>query len=237
MARLDITSLTRFVAVTLVLPGASAIAQEESVRPGINSNFETPDVQQFVGRFEREGRDVFDRRNEVVKACQIKPHMAVADVGAGTGLFSRLFAHQVGRDGKVYAVDIAKDFVKHIEEGAKEEGLDNIVGVVCDPKSCKLPLDSVDLVFICDTYHHFEYPQETMRSIHGALRPDGQLVLIEFHRIEGVSSDWTLDHVRAGQAVFAKEIEEVGFKKVDEKKDLLSDSYFLRFTKVDGKQP
>jgi hypothetical protein len=57
-------------------------------------------------------------------------------------------------------------------------------------------------------------------------------VLIDFHRIEGVSSDWIMSHVRAGQEVFAREIVDAGFKQIEEKKDLLKESYFLRFEKA-----
>jgi predicted methyltransferase len=90
---------------------------------------------------------------------------------------------------------------------------------------------SVDLVFICDTYHHFEFPQRTLATIHKALRPGGQIVLIDFHRIEGKSSDWVLGHVRAGQSVFVKEIESAGFKQAGEEK-LLKENYFVRFERV-----
>jgi acetyl esterase/lipase len=208
------------------------LAQEKSVRPGINQPFEKPDVPNFIERFEREGRDIYDRREAIVKACGIRPGMAVADIGAGTGLLSRMFSPLVGKEGKVYAVDIAEDFIKHIERTAKEEKLTNIVGVVCPADSVNLPAGSIDLAFICDTYHHFEFPHKTMRSIHQALRPGGQVVLIDFHRIEGKSSEWVLGHVRAGQDVFVKEIEAAGFKQVEEKKDLLVESYFVRFEKV-----
>src|SRR5262245_55094208 len=82
-----------------------AIAQEKSVRPGINKPFENPDVKEYVGKFEVESRDIFLERKAIVAACKLKPGMSVADVGAGTGLFTRLFAGEVGPDGKVYAVD------------------------------------------------------------------------------------------------------------------------------------
>jgi predicted methyltransferase len=69
-----------------------------------------------------------------------------------------------------------------------------------------------------------------MASIHKALKPGGQVVLIDFHRIKGQSSDWVMGHVRAGQEVFTKEIEQSGFKQVEEKK-FMKESYFLRFEK------
>jgi ubiquinone/menaquinone biosynthesis C-methylase UbiE len=213
-----------------------AQAQEKSVRRGINDPFLDPNVGEFVEKFEREGREIFDKREEIVAACGIKPGMAVADVGAGTGLFTRLFAPLVGEKGRVYAVDIAKKFIDHIEAASKKLGLKNVVCVECTETSAELPPDSIDLAFICDTYHHFEFPHKTMRSIHRALRPGGQVVLVEFARVEGVSSEWVMNHVRAGQETFTREIVAAGFKLGEEKK-FLEESYFVRFEKVEDAQP
>jgi len=218
-----------------ILSSTILFAQDKSVNPGINKSFENPDVEKFIGRFEHEGRDAFDHRMEIVKAIGLKPGMTVADIGAGTGLFTRFFGKQVGPKGSIFAVDIAEKFVKHVEQTAQKEGLQNVVGIVCKPDSVNLPPKSIDLAFICDTYHHFEFPTKTMQSIHQALRPKGQLILIDFHRIEGVSREWTLGHVRAGQEVFTKEIVATGFRQVEEKKDLLDESYFVRFKKVEDK--
>jgi SAM-dependent methyltransferase len=122
--------------------------------------------------------------------------------------------------------------VAHIEKLAVQQKMDNIVGVVCKADSAELPPDSIDLVFICDTYHHFEFPHKTMRSVRKALKPKGHVVLIDFHRIPGKSTEWAMGHVRAGQEVFTKEIVDAGFKQIEENKDLLKESYFLRFEKV-----
>ena len=227
---------TTFLAFCFI-PAFTLVAQEKSVKPGINDRFENPDVAEFVERFERDGRDAYDHRKEVLAALDLKPGMVVADVGAGTGLFTRLFSPLVGKEGKVYAVDISDEFVAHIERLAKQQKQANIVGVVCDPDNVKLAPNSVDLVYICDTYHHFEFPQKTMASIHKALKPDGQVVLIDFIRKEGVSSEWILGHVRAGQEVFTQEIEDAGFKQIDEEKGLLKESYFVRFEKVAEESP
>ncbi|HEY2883076.1 MAG TPA: methyltransferase domain-containing protein [Pirellulales bacterium] len=220
------------LAAMLCLPVAALSAQEKSVNPGINKVYQPPDIPDSVKRLESEGRDVYDHRQEVIAALALKPGMTVADVGAGTGLFTRLFSPIVGPKGKVYAVDISKEFIEHIEQLNREQKIENVVGIVCKQDSTELPKNTIDLVFVCDTYHHFEYPQKTLRSIHEALKPKGQLVVIDYKRIPGVSADWILEHVRAGQEVFTKEIEEASFKQIDEKKDLLKESYFLRFEKV-----
>ena len=214
----------------LAVAAAWSAAQEKSVKPGINDPFKDPDLKEFLAKFEGESREISTHRKEIVAACQLKPGLAVADVGAGTGLFTRLFAKEVGDKGTVYAVDISQKFLDHIEKSCKESGVTNVKTVCCTQQSAELPAASADVVFICDTYHHFEFPQRTMASIHKALRPGGRLILIDFHRIEGKSSDWIMGHVRAGQEVFTKEIEQSGFKPVEEKK-FMKESYFVRFEK------
>jgi SAM-dependent methyltransferase len=64
---------------------------------------------------------------------------------------------------------------EHVKNLAKE----NIVGVVCKQDSTELPPNSVDLVFICDVYHHFDYPDKMLAAIHKALKPDGRLVIVD----------------------------------------------------------
>jgi len=141
----------------------------------------------------------------------------------------------VGPAGTVYAVDIAPKFIEHIENTCKENGLTNVVGVVCPPDSVGLPAASIDLAFICDTYHHFEFPFRTMASVHRALRSGGRVVVIDFERIEGVSPAWVLGHVRAGRETVTHEIASTGFRLADEVR-LLRDKYCLVFEKTAGGQ-
>jgi ubiquinone/menaquinone biosynthesis C-methylase UbiE len=216
--------------ILLSLLGLPALSQEKSVRPDINVPFQNPNAPDYLKKFEIESREVYANRKEIVALCKIKPGMAVADIGAGTGLFTRMFAKEVGPTGKVYAVDIAKPFLEYVAKSSKDEGFKNVETVQCDQFSCKLPENSVDAVFICDTYHHFEFPQRTLASIHKALKPGGQMLVIDFKRIPGVTSEKMLKHVRAGQEVFTAEIRDAGFKQLDEMK-LLKDNYFIRFEK------
>lgn len=223
------------IAILLMIPCIlllPATAQDKSVRPGINDSFRDPKVDEFVERFEIESREVFAKRKEIVAACQIKPGMTVADVGAGTGLFTRLFSDAVGKEGRVIAVDIAQNFLDHVAKFARAENRANIQTLLGSAQSTNLPESSVDLVYICDTYHHFEFPLKTLKTIHSALKPDGRLVLIDFIRIEGKSTDWTLNHVRAGQEVFEQEVLSSGFKKLREHKDDLSENYFVEFERI-----
>ena len=209
-------------------------APEPSAKPGINTEYLKPGLQvsQWVERFEKEGREIYDHRKEIVAAARIRPGMAVGDIGSGTGLFTPMLAEAVSAKGKVYAVDIVPKFLELIRERTASAGIKNIETVLCSERSVELPAHSIDLAFVCDVYHHFEYPRSSLASLHRALRRGGEIVLIDFKRIPGVSSDWAMNHIRAGQEVFTAEIEAAGFKKI-EQIDLLKDNYILRFRKVD----
>lgn len=210
---------------------AAALGQEQSIRPGINDPFRAPDVKAFRERFEVESREVYTRRKEIVAACRIRLGQTVADIGAGTGLFTRLFAEAVGPEGRVVAVDIAPEFLDHIRATSREAGKRNVETLLCAAESTGLPPDSVDLAFICDTYHHFEFPQKTMASLYRAVKPGGRVILVDFRRVEGASTDWVLNHVRAGQEVFEAEVVQAGFRKAGEQRGLLEENYFVEFEK------
>lgn len=206
------------------------LAQEQDVRPGINDNFRHPDFATWVERFEHEGREVYDQRERIVQAVGLKPGMTIADVGAGTGLFSKLFSPAVGAQGRVYAEDISEVFIRNIRRIAHEQGLHNLVGIVGTDKNASLPPDSMDRIFVCDTYHHFEYPQTMLASIRRAMKPDGQLVIIDFVKDPATSSGWIMQHVRANKRTVIREVETAGFRLVREE-SFLHKNYFIVFEK------
>jgi predicted methyltransferase len=209
----------------------AALAQDASVKPGINEKFLDPklEVGEWTEKFETESREIFHLRKEIVAALDLKPGMSVADIGAGTGLFTLPFAAGVGEQGQVYAVEIAKNFLEHIRARANQANVPQVKTILGTEKSVELPEASIDLAFICDVYHHFEFPMASLASLHRAIKPGGQLVLIDFKRIPGESSDFILGHVRAGQEVFEAEVIAAGFERIDEVKDLLQENYFVNF--------
>ncbi|MCY2985374.1 MAG: hypothetical protein NTY15_17240 [Planctomycetota bacterium] len=91
---------------------------------------------------------------------------------------------------------------------------------------------SVVMVFVCDTYHHFEFPSKTLASISKALKPNGKLVLIDLHRIEGVSTEWAMKHVRANKETVEKEINASGFEQVAAPEIGLKENYFIVYRKA-----
>lgn len=229
----------RFLAAGLLLtithcaaPKADPTPQFGTVPDDINDRFKDPelDPDRWVDRWEAESREIYASRDEIIEALELRPGMRVADIGAGTGIFIEPLSKGVGRRGRVYALDIAPRFVDHIRDRARREGLSSVEAILSGENAATLPRRSVDLVIVCDTYHHFSQPQTMLSSIRRALRPGGRLVIIDFERIPGQSREWVLSHVRAGKEEFRAEIEAAGFDYLDEVEiDGFRENYLIRF--------
>jgi SAM-dependent methyltransferase len=199
---------------------------------GINDRWKSPNIEPLVATLENENREIFTHRELLAAIVGPKSGSVVADVGAGSGFMVEEFARRVGPSGKVFAVDINAKMLELIAQRAARDGLKNIQTVLTREDSLDLPANSVDLVFVCDTYHHFEFPKQSLAGISRALKPGGELLVVEFKREPGVSSAWILEHVSKGQAEVIQEIEAAGFVLThDHTSPLLKDNYVLRFRK------
>lgn len=204
-------------------------AAQPGAQPGINAPYlVNPDVAAWNRAFAREDREVYAKRDEILAATGVKPGMSVADVGAGTGLFTMMFSEAVKPDGRVYAIDISKPFIDYIQQTAQVRRRKNITAIVNDGIEVPLPEASVDLVFMSDVYHHFEHPAQTLLSIRNALRPGGRMVVVDYERIPGVTPRQRIEHVRLDKKTAIEEIGAAGFRFVGEKK-LMRENYFLVF--------
>jgi ubiquinone/menaquinone biosynthesis C-methylase UbiE len=239
-------SLVIIAACLAVLLTAMAEAEDAPRNQGpapyaadMNKKFTDPavDIQEFVKRFENEARDIYAKRRDITRAVRLRPGDAVADIGAGTGLFTQLFAEQVGPKGTVYAVDIAPAFVKYIAEQAKQHGHERVVKTVLNTHdSTELPPRSIDVAFLCDTYHHFEHPERMLASIHRALRPAGRLIVIDFD-LRKDSGEFIRQRARAPKEVYYREIASAGFEPVGRKDaPAIKDNFYAEFRRV-GREP
>jgi ubiquinone/menaquinone biosynthesis C-methylase UbiE len=227
----------RIIAALLLTLGLAASAsaqealkQETNVAPAINQTFKSTDldVEGWATRFTGESREVFHARHDVVKALNLKPGEAIADIGAGTGLYTRLFAQAVGPTGHVYANDIAPKFLAYIAANAQKDGLKNVETVQGGDKSTNLKDSSLDVAFSSDVYHHFEYPLTMNASIRRVLKPNGRLYVLEMEK-----TGTQAEHVRAPKQIVIGEIEKSGFKLVRQANiPSLRDNYLLEFRKA-----
>jgi len=206
-------SLARGFAIGFLGLALAASAQERGQTEGINDPYLSPDlkVAEWVERFEGESREVFAHRHKIAASLDLKPGQSVADVGAGTGLYVPFLAERVGKTGKVYAVDISPPFIEHITRKAKETGLSQVTAVLGTERSVELPANSVDMIFTSDAYHHFTHYQDMLASMRKALKPGGQLIVVDYD-VEGEGvSDSMIQHVGQKKGTFRRQIEAGGF--------------------------
>jgi ubiquinone/menaquinone biosynthesis C-methylase UbiE len=148
----------------------------------------------------------------------------------------RLLSQDVGPSGTVIAGDISPAFIQLLNDQlAKDSRLKNVQVVQGTNKNINFPSDKkCDLIVVCDVYHHFEYPRTTCRQIREALKSNGKLVVIDFHKdeskIKTMPKGWVTDHLRGTQDDFRKEIESAGFRLIASPEiEGLTDNYCMVF--------
>ena len=131
---------------------------------------------------ERPERDLEENPNVAIDALKLKKGMTVADVGAGTGYFSIRMARQVGPQGKVLASDLQPQMLARLKRNLDREKVRNVEPVLATESDPNLPAGAMDLILLVDVYHEFSEPQEMLRKMRAALKPDGRLVLLEYRK-------------------------------------------------------
>ncbi len=142
------------------------------------------DVPYWVSIFDDPARDAWQKPGELLAALGVRRGMAVADLGAGTGYFSRRLSEAVGARGTVFAVDVEPALVAHLRERAEQERTANVVPVLASPDNPRLPAAGVDLVLVVDTYHHLDDRLAYLRRMRRVLRPAGRVAIVEWQKRE-----------------------------------------------------
>ena len=134
---------------------------------------------QEINWLERSEREKEEDVSTLIKNMKIKTNDTIADIGAGSGYHVFKMA-PLAENGLVYAVDIQPEMVETIELKKRSKRMSNIETVLGSEKSINLPKNSLDKILLVDVYHEFSYPIELVKSIKNALKPNGQLFLIEY---------------------------------------------------------
>ena len=140
------------------------------------------DPAAYVASLDDPARDAWQKPDEVLKALALKPGEVVADIGAGSGYFTVRFARAVGDAGRVYAVDVSPDMIRHLNRRLRDAGIRNVSTVLADPDDPLLPDASVDRFVIVDTWHHVEDQRKYLDLLKRMLKPGGQVVHIDFQK-------------------------------------------------------
>ena len=160
----------------------------------------------------RPSREREENTQRALEELHLHPGMVVADVGAGTGYFSLKMAKRVMPGGRVLANDIQPQMLEILRGNAAAAGVTNVETVLGTESNPNLPSGQLDLVIMVDVYHELSRPQRILQHLHSALKPDGQLVLLEFRK-EDLSVPIRPEHKMSLQEVKA-EVEPEGYQFV-----------------------
>ncbi len=185
------------------------------------------DAETWAKRFEKPERNALQRPASVIKALDLKQDTIVADIGSATGYFPVRFARALPK-GRVYGIDIEKSMVDYLNKRAKREGLPNLSSILGKPDDPKLP-EPVDVVFICNTYHHIEDRQVYFEKLKKNLRAGARLVIVDF--IKGELPMGPPDQMKLAPDELISELSAVEYRLV-QKFEILPYQYFLIFQLV-----
>lgn len=188
------------------------------------------DTENWNTGLEWHEKDIVIHKQDIFNALPLKSGDTVADVGAGTGAFEKGLSEKVGAVGKVYAIEIAPAFIPYMKNRFVKENLKNVEVIHGKTESTTLPKDSVNMIFVVDTYHHFDNAKEILRDFKKILRDQGHLVIVDF-RTGPQARAWVNEHVGISKEEIIKEVTDGGFELLREEKIPFSESFQLTFQK------
>ncbi|MDC1457056.1 class I SAM-dependent methyltransferase [Flavobacteriaceae bacterium] len=186
---------------------------------------------QGIDWLERSEREQEENVSKLIQNMRIRSDDIIADIGAGSGYHSFRIA-TLAKNGLVYAVDIQTEMLMTIEKNKEFSKIKNIETILGTEKSVQLPKNSVDKILMVDVYHEFSFPVEMINSMKNALKPNGQLFLIEYRGEDPLVPIKTIHKMTEKQAL--KEMESAGFK-LKENIDNLPWQHCMIFVKNDKK--
>jgi ubiquinone/menaquinone biosynthesis C-methylase UbiE len=188
------------------------------------------DIKQYLEHLDSEERDQHQKPRQVIDALNLKPGLTVADLGSGSGYFTRRFIEAVTETGKVYAVDVEPEMLKYAEESIIHMHRSYTAEfILARPDSPKLPYESVDLLFVCNTYHHLSDRTKYFSDAKSSLKPGGRIAIIDFYHDERSGElGFPKRHLVSRETVIA-ELTDAGYTLLREHQ-FLPKQYFLEFT-------
>jgi predicted methyltransferase len=213
----------------LLLGGVAAAADPQAT--GAPSDRATAshsfaDVDYWSKIFDDPARDAWQKPTELIAALAVRPGQTVADLGAGTGYFSRYLVDAVGADGTVLAVEVEPTLVAHLRQRAEREQWATVIPILASTDNPRLPAGGADLILIADTYHHLDHRQRYLPQLRRALRAGGRVAVVDWKPGE-LPEGPPPDHKLRPEQVIA-EMRAAGFEFVDSL-DVLSYQYVLVF--------
>jgi len=187
-------------------------------------------AEEWEKTLESPNRTATQKVAEVLAGLSLKPGMIVADIGAGSGFFSRPLAKAVVPGGKVYAVDIQQGLLDYINKRDAEENIHNVQTVLGEFDDPKLPMRNVDLAFINDVLHHIEHRAVYLKALGTYMKPAGRIAIIEMNKDDPKTGHKNQPELLIGREEIVGWMSDAGFKLVEEHADLFPGTkWFLIF--------
>lgn len=120
-----------------------------------------------------------DEGRRIVEVLELGVGMVAADVGAGEGKFTSVLARGVGASGRVYATEVEQGKLDEVKARMSADGIDNVATVLGDQRQTGLPAGCCDRILLRLVYHHFADPEAMQSDLLAALRPGGQIAVID----------------------------------------------------------
>lgn len=172
-----------------------------------NGRFDDP--EKWGPIWESEERWEWQKPMALMFFLGIEDREVVADIGAGTGIFTQLMSAFVGPLGKVYAVDVEPAMLAHIE-ARDDVAYDNVETVLASPRDPKLPEAACDLILIVNTWHHIDKRVAYAKGLATRLSSRGRIAIVDYRAIE-LPVGPPVDHKLSREAVIG-EFEKAGFE-------------------------
>ena len=186
-------------------------------------------IESYLEHLDRPERAKEQKPADVVAALGLKPGMSVADIGSGSGYFTRRFVEAVTESGMVYAVDIEPEMLRYAKSSVEHMHVPYTAEFIeATPDNPKLPSASVDLIFLCNTYHHLEDRPAYFSRVRSALKPGGRIAVIDFYHDERSGNvGFPRRHLVPQETVLA-EMSQAGYRLLKEH-GFLDRQYFMEF--------
>jgi ubiquinone/menaquinone biosynthesis C-methylase UbiE len=114
---------------------------------------------------------------QIVELLQLTSETVLADVGAGSGLWTFLLAPRVGH---LFATDVKGPQVNGIQSIAKRRGVANVTVILGTQDDTGLPANCCQAMLLRLVYHAFRAPATMRESIRKAMKPDGLVLIVDF---------------------------------------------------------
>lgn len=190
-------------------------------------------AEDWITRLERPERVAALKTAEVIEKLGLKKGDIVADLGAGAGVFSWPLARAVA-PGTLFAVEVDKAFIPHLEKRAKEQQITNVRTVLGQYDDPLLP-EKVDLAFFHDVLHHIEHRDAYLKKVASYLKPNGRIAVIDLDADKPDASHGKEPQLQVRRPEVQTWMEAAGLQKLGEY-DLFQDKWFVVYGKVPPKQ-